>query len=132
MLLIVIVLVSTLALQYTRYPLLMARNNTLLWICTVGSIICILILRSSLGQSANEDTHQADLGTLSNSFYPPRRRAITDGGAILGGVLGGLFWGASSWIIMFMAMRRHAGARGLFDLEMSVVVGALSGGVLGQ
>jgi hypothetical protein len=131
MLVILVLLVVVLALQYTRYALLVTRNNTALWI-TVGSALTgMVILRSGWGSGDDWEAGQRALGTLSNSYYQPRRRALTDGGAILGGVLGATWWGASSLILLFAGMRRHVAARGLFDFEVSVLVGALAGGVVG-
>jgi hypothetical protein len=128
---VLVVLTAVTALQGTRHALLPLRNTTALWISVASAVIAVLLLRSGMGTGGNWVAEQAKLGTIANTFYPPRREAMMEGGAVLGGVIGALWWGASSWVLLMQGMRYHFANRGLFDFEVSAVVGALSGAVDG-
>lgn len=128
---VLVILTVVTILQQTRHAMLPARNGTALWISVASAIVAVLLLRSGLGTGGNWVEEQAKLGTIANSFYPPRREAITEGGAVLGGVIGALWWGASSWVLLMQGMRHHAANRGLLDFEVSAIVGALAGAVDG-
>jgi hypothetical protein len=128
---VLVVLTMITVLQQTRHALLPARNATALWISVASAVIAVLVLRSGLGTGGDWTAAQARLGTIANTYYPPRREAITEGGAVLGGVIGALWWGATSWSLLMQGMRHHAANRGFLGLEVSTVFGALSGAVDG-
>jgi hypothetical protein len=81
--------------------------------------------------SEERSAQQLEFGTLENSYYQPRRQALVGGSAVAGGVGGALWWGVQSWILMFTGMRRHQATRGLWDFEVSVLVGAVAGALIG-
>lgn len=124
-------LVTVLVLQDTKHAVIMAKHTTALWVSVVSALAGVIVLRSGWGRSEERTEKQLEFGTLQNSFYQPRRDALTQGAAVFGGVAGALWWGVSSWMLMFTGMRRHQATRGLWDFEMSVLVGALAGAVVG-
>ena len=128
---ILVLLVVVLALQDTPHAVIVARHTPALWVAVVSALAGVIILRSGWGRSEERTERQLEFGTLQNSYYQPRRAALTHGAAVLGGVAGALWWGMESWLLLFTGMRRHQAVRGLFDFEMSVLVGALAGGVVG-
>lgn len=128
---VLIILTAVTVLQETRYAMLARTHTVALWVSVGTALLAVLLLRSGLGTGGNWVAAQARLGTIANSYYPPRREAITEGGALLGGVFGALWWGLSSWGLLLQGMRHHAANRGFFDFEMSAVVGALAGAVDG-
>lgn len=65
------------------------------------------------------------------TFYAPRRRTITESCIVAGGLLGGLWRGASTWLLLLHGIRRRNVAGGLFALEWSVVKGAVFGALVG-
>src|SRR5439155_23110360 len=101
------------ALQDTRYALIEKRKTVELWSWIAASIASVVILRSGRWRGAGWSHGQLSLGTLSNSFYEPRRRWLIDGGAVLGGVAGGLWWGASTWAVLWRGMLRGTANRGV-------------------
>jgi hypothetical protein len=125
---ILVFLTAVVVLQETRYALIDRRMTNPLWLFVTASILGVLILRSGRGRGGDW-RNQLALGTLSNSFYEPRRRALLDGGAVLGGVTGGLWW--STWAILWRGMLRGSTNRGLLSFEAAVVIGILTGGVIG-
>jgi len=124
-------LVVVLKLQDTTHAVIVARHTTALWISVLSALAGVLILRSGWGASEERSEKQLEFGTLQNDFYKPRREVLVQGGAVAGGVTGALWWGVQSWVLLFAGMRRHQATRGLWDFEMSVLVGALAGGVVG-
>ncbi|MDE3054777.1 MAG: hypothetical protein KGJ70_12880 [Gemmatimonadota bacterium] len=128
---ILVFLVAVLALQDTPHAVIVARHTAALWISLLAALAGFLILRSGWGRSDERSEKQLEFGTLENGYYQPRRQWLTQGGAVLGGVAGALWWGVQSWILLFAGMRRHQATRGLLDFELSVLVGALAGGVVG-
>ncbi len=124
-------LVLVLKLQDTKHAVIVAKHTAALWVSVLSALAGVLVLRSGWGVSGARSEKQLEFGTLENSYYQPRRQALVNGGAVLGGVAGGLWWGVQSWLLLFAGMRRHQATRGLWDFEMSVVVGALAGGVVG-
>ncbi|HUX35360.1 MAG TPA: hypothetical protein VMV51_15925 [Gemmatimonadaceae bacterium] len=128
---VLVFLVIVLALQDTTHAVIMAKHTTALWVSVVSALAGVIILRSGWGRSEERTEKQLEFGTLQNSFYQPRRETLTQGAAVFGGVAGALWWGVSSWMLMFTGMRRHQATRGLWDFEMSVLVGALAGAVVG-
>jgi hypothetical protein len=127
---ILIFITAIVILQETRYALIDRRMTNPLWLFVTAAVLGVLILRSGRGRGGNSRSQLA-LGTLSNSFYEPRRRALLDGGAVLGGVSGGLWWGASTWAMLWRGMLRGSTNRGLLSFQTSVVIGILTGGVIG-
>jgi len=89
------------------------------------------VLRSGWARDNRWSEEQARLGTLANNFYEPRRAALINGGAIGAGVFAALWWGLATWGVLFTGMRRGVPGRGLIDVEVATLVGALSGGVIG-
>lgn len=65
------------------------------------------------------------------TYYAPRRRTIAESCIVAGGLLGGLWRGASTWLLLLRGLRRRNAAGGLFDLEWSVVKGAVFGALAG-
>ena len=128
---VLIVLTIITVLQETKHAKLLTRNTTALWISVGSAVVAVILLRSGIATGGNWRAEQAKFDTIANTFYPPRREAIMEGGAVLGGVVGALWWGASSWGLLMQGMRHHAANRGLLDFEISTVVGALSGAVDG-
>lgn len=124
-------LVAVLGAQDTRHAVIVARHVSALWTSVVAALAAVILLRSGWGVSAPRTREQLEFGTLENSFYEPRRQAAQAGGAVLGGVAGALWWGVNSWILMFTGMRRHQAVRGLWDFELSVLVGIASGALVG-
>lgn len=124
-------LVVVLALQDTRHAIVVARHTAALWVSVLSALAGFLVLRSGWGRSDERTEQQLEFGTLENSYYQPRRQWLTQGGAVLGGVAGALWWGVQSWILLVAGMRRHQATRGLVDFELSVLVGAVAGGVVG-
>ena len=129
---ILVVLTAIVVLQDTRYALIDTRRTGTLLGWVAAAVASVLVLRSGRGRGANWRRGQLELGTVSNSFYGPRRQSLTDGGAVLGGVAGGLWWGASTWAVLWHGMLRGTANRGLLDFEAAVVVGILAGGVIGR
>lgn len=131
MLAILIFLVVVLALQDTAHAVIVARHTAALWVSVVSALVGVIIYRSGWGASTERTVKQLEFGTLQNDFYQPRRAALVQGTAVLGGVAGALWWGVQSWVLLYTGMRRHQATRGLWDFEMSALVGALAGGVVG-
>ena len=128
---ILVVLTIIVALQDTKHALIVKEKTGELWGTVVAAIGAVLFLRSGRARGADRRRAQLELGTLSNSFYEPRRRWLVDGGAVLGGVAGGLWWGASTWGVLWRGMLRGTANRGLLAFETGVVVGILAGGLVG-
>lgn len=126
-----IVMTIILALQNTKQALLPRPQTPVLWGATLAVLAGVLVLRSGWGRDADAAVAQAELGTIANNFYEPRREALTNGLAVGGGVLGGLWWAAATWSVVLGGMRRDVMARGLIDFEVAALAGALTGGVVG-
>lgn len=127
----VVVITFVLALQTTKHALLPPTQTLVLWAAELATICGVLILRSGWLRDSRWRDAQQQLGTLANNFYEPRREALTNGGAVAGGVLGGLWWATATWSVVLNGVRRGVAARGLLDFEVAAVVGALAGGVTG-
>ncbi len=128
---ILVFLVVVLKLQDTTHAVMVARHTTALWVSVLATLAGVIVLRSGWGASALRTEKQLEFGTLQNNFYQPRREVLVQGSAMLGGLAGALWWGVQSWVLLFAGMRRQQATRGLWDFEMSVLVGALAGGVVG-
>lgn len=127
----VIVLASILVLQKTKQAMLPARQTPMLWAATIAVLCCGIVLLSGWGRDSKGEARQGELGTLANNFYPPRREALINGGAVLVGVLGALWWATATWAVVLGGMRRGSMGRGMLDFEIAAVAGALTGGVIG-
>jgi hypothetical protein len=125
------VLTGVVALQDTRYSIIPAPRTPALWSCTIGTLCGVLILRLGWWGWTQRGGAQDALGTLSNSFYEPRRQAIAEGTAVFGGVMGGLWWGIISWVELLNGIRRGSATHGLLNLQLAVVVGVITGAVAG-
>jgi hypothetical protein len=120
-----------LILQNTKQALLPAQQTRVLWAAELAVLAGVVVLRSGWGRDNRWAEEQRRLGTLANNFYAPRRAALLNGGAVAGGVLGGLWWAAATWAAVLFGMRRGVVARGLMDFEVAALVGTLTGGVMG-
>src|SRR5262245_11357797 len=124
-------LTAIVAAQDTRHAVIVKQKTSELWASVIAAICAVIVLRSGIARDGGWRSSQLALGTISNSYYEPRRRWLTDGGAVLGGVAGGLWWGASTWGVLWRAMLRGTTNRGLLSFEMGVLVGVLTGGLVG-
>lgn len=127
---------AVLVAQQTRWALLPPNRTTGLWVSVLLALAGVIVLRAGWMHERRTALRQRELFTRSNSFYEPRRRVLTEGGAVIGGIAGGLAWGVSTWVVLAAAMWRGASTRGLVELETAVVVGvivgAIDGAVLGR
>jgi hypothetical protein len=126
-----VVLTAIVAVQDTRHAVIVKQKTGELWGSVIAAVCAVVVLRSGLARDGGWRKSQLALGTVSNSYYEPRRRWLTDGGAVIGGVVGALWWGASTWGVLWRAMLRGTTNRGLLSFEMGVLVGVLSGGLVG-
>jgi hypothetical protein len=126
-----VLLTAIVAAQDTRYAVIVKQKTGELWASVIAAIGAVIILRSGIARDGGRLRSQLALGTVSNSYYEPRRRWLTDGGAVIGGVVGALWWGASTWGVLWRAMLRGTTNRGLLSFEMGVLVGVLTGGLVG-
>ena len=127
----VVVVTVVLLLQSTKQALLPAKETPVLWGAELAVIAGMLVLRSGWGRDSGWIEEQQRLGTLANNFYEPRRDWLTSGGAVAGGVFGGLWWGLATWGVMFTGMRRGVAGRALVDFETATAMGAITGGIVG-
>jgi hypothetical protein len=125
------VIVSILALQYSRQAMLPHTQTPELWAATIASLASALMLRSGWLRNSGWKEEQARLGTIVNDFYAPRREALSNGFAVGGGVLLSLWWAAATWSVVLGGMRRNVVGRGLADFEVAAIVGAIAGGFAG-
>jgi hypothetical protein len=128
---ILVLLTAAVVAQETRWAPIPASNTKLLWFSVGVAIGAYFVLRSGWGRPAAHAAEQRALGTISNSYYEPRRTAILSGFTIGGGIVGAMWWGATSWIILVRGIQRTSAARGLIDLQIAVTVGILAGGIVG-
>jgi hypothetical protein len=124
-------LTAAVVAQETRWAPIPKSNSALLWICVVAALAAYFVLRSGWGRPEKHIVEQRALGTLSNSYYEPRRTAILSGFTIGGGIIGAMIWGATSWLTLVRGMERSSAAHGLINLQIAVVVGILTGGIVG-
>jgi hypothetical protein len=128
--LVIVGITSILVLQKTKQALLPAKQTPVLWAAMVAVVVGVTVLLSGWGRISGSGDPR-ELETLANDFYPPRREALINGGAVLGGVIGSLWWATATWAVVLGGMRRNVMARGLLDFEVAAVAGALTGGVIG-
>jgi hypothetical protein len=126
-----IVLTVIVVLQRTKQAMLPAKQTPVLWAAEIVVIAGVLILRSGWGRDTRWTNAQAELGTIANNFYAPRREMFSNAFAVAGGVLGSLWWAGATWAVVFTGMRRNVAGRGLADFEVAAVAGAVAGGVVG-
>jgi hypothetical protein len=131
LLLVLILLTGAVAVQDTKWAPIPKANTTALWMCVGLSLIAYFVLRSGWGQPWTHAAEQRALGTTSNSYYEPRREWILNGFTIAGGIVGAMWWGATSWLTLVRGLERKADAHGLVNLQAAVIVGILSGGIIG-
>lgn len=126
-----VLLTAIVAVQGTHYALIVRQKTGELWASVFAAVCAVIVLRSGIARGGGWRSSQLALGTVSNSYYAPRRRWLTDGGAVIGGVAGGLWWGVSTWAVLWRGMLRGTTNRGLLSFEVGVVVGVLAGGLVG-
>jgi hypothetical protein len=127
--LVVLSVASILVLQKTKQAVLPAKQTPVLWSALAVVVIGVIVLVSGWGRESG--IGEGRLDTLANDFYPPRREALINGGTVLVGVVGSLWWATATWAVVLGGLRRHVIGRGLLDFEVAAVVGALTGGVIG-
>ncbi len=126
-----IALTAIVVLQNTKQAMLPAKQTPVLWAAEIAVLAGVLVLRSGWGRDRLWTDAQAELGTLANNFYEPRREIFSNGFAIAGGVFCSLFWALATWSVVLGGMRRGSMTRGLVDFEISALAGAITGGVVG-
>jgi hypothetical protein len=124
-------LTAVVVAQETKWAPIPASNTRLLWVSVSLAIVAYFVLRSGWGRATAHTAEQRALGTISNSYYEPRRTSILSGFTIGGGIVGAMWWGATSWLILVRGIQRTSAARGLINLQISVTVGILAGGIVG-
>ena len=127
LLLLAIIVVS----QETRWASVPASHTALLWESVAAAFVAWFVLRSGWGRPETHTAEQRAMGTVANTFYPPRREGISMGATFIGGLLGAMYWGATAWLPLVKAMQRKAAGHALLNLEISVLVGVLAGGMVG-
>jgi hypothetical protein len=127
LLLLAIIVVS----QETKWASIPASHTALLWKSVAVSFAAWFILRSGWWRPETHAAEQRAMGTVANTFYPPRRDGIIMGFTLVGGMAGGLWWGATAWLPLVQGMQRKAAGHALANLEIAVLVGVLAGGMLG-
>ena len=127
LLLLAIIVVS----QETKWASIPASHTVLLWKSVAASFAAWFILRSGWGRPETHSAEQRAMGTVANTFYPPRREGITMTMTLIGGMGWGLWWGATAWLPLVQGMQRKAAGHALVNLEIAVLVGALAGGMVG-
>lgn len=131
-LLIVLLLLTGIVLsQETRWATIPASHTVMLWKSVGLALASWFLLRSGWGRAASHAAEQRALGTVANTFYEPRRDGIISAFTLAGGMAGAMWWGATAWLTLVRGLERKAPARGLVNLEVSVVVGILAGGMAG-
>ena len=130
--LVVLILLTIIVVsQETRWATIPPSHTALLWKSVGVALVSWFILRSGWGRPQTHAAEQRALGTVSNTFYAPRREGISSAFTLIGGMAGAMWWGATAWLVLVRGIERKAPARGLVNLEMSVVVGILAGGLAG-
>jgi hypothetical protein len=127
LLLLAVIVVS----QETKWASIPASHTALLWESVAVAFLAWFILRSGWGRPERHAAEQRAMGTVANTFYPPRREGIMMGMTLVGGLFGGMYWGATAWLPLVRAMQRKAAGHALLNLEISVLVGVLAGGMVG-
>jgi hypothetical protein len=126
-----LVLTTILVLQNTKQAMLPAKQTPVLWSAELIVIVCVLILRSGWGRDGRWMEAQAELGTLANNYYEPRRQMISNTFAVGVGVFASLWWAIATWSVILRGMRGNTISRGFADFEVAAVAGAIAGGAIG-
>jgi hypothetical protein len=127
LLLLAIIVVS----QETKWASIPASHTVLLWKSVAASFAAWFVLRSGWGRPETHSADQRAIGTVANTFYPPRREGITTTLTLVCGMGWALWWGATAWLPLVQGMQRKAAGHALMNLEIAVLVGALAGGMVG-
>lgn len=127
----VLTIVAVLALQSSKQAMLPKTQTPVLWLAVGISLVSALILRSGWLRDAAWKEQQAQLGTIVNNYYEPRREALSNGFAVAGGVLVSLWWAVATWGVVLGGLRRNVAGRGLADFEIAALVGAITGAFAG-
>jgi len=106
-------------------------QTRVLWAAEIAVLAAVLVLRSGWGRDLRWAEAQSEIGTLANDYYEPRREMLTNGFAVAGGVLGGLWWATATWGVLLTGVRRNVAGRGLADFETAAVAGAITGSIIG-
>lgn len=117
--------------QETRWATIPASHTVMLWKSVGLALIAWFLLRSGWGRAEAHAEEQRALGTVSNTYYEPRREGISSVFTVIGGIGGAMWWGATAWLTLVKGIERKAPGRGLANLEVSVIVGILAGGMVG-
>jgi hypothetical protein len=126
-----VALTAIVVLQNTKQAMLPAKQTPVLWAAEIVVIAGVLVLRSGWGRDSRWTDAQAELGTLANNFYEPRREIFSNGFAITGGVFCSIFWALATWSVVLRGMRGGTITRGFLDFEIAALAGAIAGGVIG-
>jgi len=124
------VLTTIVLLQKTKQAMLPAKQTPVLWAAEIAVVVSVLILQSGWGRDGAWARAQAQLGTLANNYYAPRREMISNSFAVGAGVFASLWWAAATWSVVLGGMRGNV-ERGLMDFEVAAVAGAIAGGMVG-
>jgi hypothetical protein len=127
LLLLAIIVVS----QETKWASIPSSHTALLWKSVAASFAAWFVLRSGWARPETHLAEQRAMGTVANTFYPPRREGIMMTLTLVGGLAGGLWWGATAWLPLVHGMQRKAAGHALANLEIAVLVGVLAGGMVG-
>lgn len=125
------VLTVIVASQETRWATIPASHTVMLWKSVGLSLLAWFLLRSGWGRPETHMAEQRALGTVANTFYEPRREGISSVFTVIGGMTGAMWWGATAWLTLVRGIERKAAGRGLANLEVSVLVGIIAGGLVG-
>ena len=117
--------------QETKWASIPASHHALLYESLVAAFASWFVLRSGWGRPETHIAEQRAMGTVANTFYPPRREGISMALTLIGGMVGGMWWGATAWLPLVQGMQRKAAGQALANLEISVLVGVLAGGMVG-
>ena len=117
--------------QETKWASIPSSHTVLLWKSVAVSFAAWFVLRSGWGRPETHVAEQRAMGTVANTFYPPRREGITMALTLVGGLSGALWWGATAWLPLVQGMQRKAAGHALMNLEIAVLVGVLAGGMVG-
>jgi len=128
---ILLLLAIIVSAQGTKWAAIPASHDLLLWKSVGVSFLAWFVLRSGWARPESHAREQRALGTVANTFYPPRREGISMGMTLVGGLAGGMWWGATAWLPLVQGMQRKAAGHALVNLEISVLVGVLAGGMAG-
>jgi hypothetical protein len=128
---ILLLLALIVAFQETKWAAIPSSHDLLLWKSVAVSFAAWFVLRSGWARPETHSAEQRAMGTVANTFYPPRREGISSAVTLAGGLAGGMYWGATAWLPLVRGMQRNAAGHALLNLEVAVLVGVLAGGMAG-